>query len=90
MTGVIYIEGGIEMDELVDVMREILKELQEINTKLDDIKGIGSENSLADICDKLDEIKGTGLYDSISDVCEKLDSVESAISSVELAINMKD
>lgn len=78
------------MEELVDVMREILNELQEINTKLDDIKGIGSESSLADIYDKLDEIKGTGLYNSITDVCDKLDSVDSSVSNVEFAINMKD
>lgn len=61
-----------------------------INTKLGDIKGIGNESSLADICDKLDENKGTALYDSISDVCDKLDSVESFVSNVEFAIIMKD
>lgn len=68
------------MDEMISVLQDILLELREINGKLDDIKGYGSDNSLSDICSKLDDIKGYGLYNSLTDVCEKLDNVESAIS----------
>jgi len=64
------------MDELVSVMKDILAELQEMNSKLDDIKGVGVYNSLADVCDKLDDIKGIGAFNSISDVCDKIDSLE--------------
>lgn len=44
------------MDELVAVLESILSELQEMNSKLDEIKGFGSCCSIADACDKLDEI----------------------------------
>ena len=78
------------MNELIDVMNSILSELQEMNGKLDEIKGFGLYNSIADICDKLDQIQGNGLYNSITDICDKLDSVESSIGNVELAINLHD
>ncbi len=44
------------MDELVAVLESILSELQEMNTKLDAIKGSGLFDSISDACDKLDEI----------------------------------
>lgn len=44
------------MDGLVAVLESILSELQEMNTKLDDIKGSGLYDSISDACDKLDEI----------------------------------
>ena len=69
------------MDELIDVMRGILSELQEINSKLDDIKGYGASSSLTDVCDKLDDLKGVGLYDSLADICNKFDSLEMTITS---------
>jgi len=68
------------MDELVDLMQQMLSELQGINEKLDEIKGIGVYNSLADVCDKLDNVIGTGLYNSLSDVCDKLDSLDTTIT----------
>ena len=82
------------MDELIDIMRLILVEVQEMNMKLDnidtsinEIKGFGLYNSISDIYDKLDstqekleEIKGFGIYNSIADVCQKLDEVDSTIS----------
>jgi len=37
------------MDELVLVMSDILSELKEINSKLDDIKGYSCDNSISDI-----------------------------------------
>lgn len=47
------------MDELVSVMQDILAELKEMNSKLDDIKGTGLYNSLSDVCDKIDSLETT-------------------------------
>lgn len=66
------------MDELIDVMKEILLELQEINSKIDDIKGYGICSSLSDLGDKIDEITGMGVY-TISDICDKIDAVDTTI-----------
>ncbi|MGN8630184.1 hypothetical protein ACTNEW_01070 [Blautia sp. HCP3S3_G3] len=91
------------MEELVSVMMLVLEELREINTKLDDIKGIGVYGSINDLHDqlteidqsidtlgdKIDGIRGSGVYDTISDVCDKLDNVENAVSSVETTVLMK-
>ena len=46
----------IEMNELVSVMQDILAELQEMNSKLDEIKGYGLDNSISDLANKLDDI----------------------------------
>ena len=69
------------MDEIVLIMTEILGELREINSKLDDIKGYGIDNSITDICSKLDDLKGSGI-NSIDDVCDKLDRIESSIDAM--------
>lgn len=45
------------MDELVMVMKDVLSELQNINEKLDEIRGDGLYNSLSDVCNKLDSIE---------------------------------
>lgn len=68
------------MDELISVMQDMLVELQEMNSKLDEIKGNGLYNSISDLSEKLDEIKGNGLYNSLSDVCDKIDSLETTIT----------
>ena len=68
------------MDELVNLMEQILAELQEMNYKLDDIKGYGSDNSISDLADKLNDIKGLGPYDSLTDVCDKIESLETTIT----------
>ena len=68
------------MDELVNLMEQILAELQEINSKLDDIKGSGLDNSISDLADKLNDIKGLGPYDSLTDVCDKIESLETTIT----------
>ena len=65
------------MDELVNLMEQILAELQEMNSKLDDIKGYGLDNSISDLADKL---KGLGPYDSLTDVCDKIESLETTIT----------
>ena len=82
------------MDEMIQVLNSILEELQDMNRKLDDIRGTGI-CSLEDIGDKLDaistsvswtenvadhldSISSSGMY-GFSDVCDKLDSVETAI-----------
>lgn len=70
----------MEMDELVSVMQDILAELQEMNSKLNEIKGYGLDNSISDLASKLDEIKGAGLYNSLSDVCDKIESLETTIT----------
>lgn len=44
------------MDELVTVLESILSELQAMNAKLDEIKGMGMYDSISDVCDKLDEV----------------------------------
>lgn len=44
------------MDELVSIMEEILLELRMMNSKLDDIQGLGLNDSIADVCDKIDEL----------------------------------
>ena len=67
------------MDELVSVMEDILAELQEMNSKLDEIKGYGAYNSITDLASGLDDITGTGCC-SLSDVCDKLDSLETTIT----------
>ena len=68
------------MDELVNLMEQILAELQEMNSKLDDRKGYGSDNSISDLADKLNDIKGLGPYDSLTDVCDKIESLETTIT----------
>lgn len=44
------------MDELVTVLESILSELQTMNAKLDEIKGMGMYDSISDVCDKFDEV----------------------------------
>ena len=51
-----------------------------MNSKLDDIKGYGSDNSISDLADKLNDIKGLGPYDSLTDVCDKIESLETTIT----------
>ena len=55
-----------------------------MNSKLDEIKGFGINNSLADVCDKIDslgaEIKWARLYNSLSDVCDKIESLETTVT----------
>ena len=68
------------MDELVNLMEQILAELQEMNSKLDEIKGYGLDNSISDLADKLNDIKGLGPYDSLTDVCDKIESLETTIT----------
>ena len=77
------------MDELADIMREVLNELKELNSKLDSIRGVGAYNSMADIYDKLDIINYSisDVKDEVTNVCDKLDIVDSSISSVESAVN---
>lgn len=81
-------------EEVVSLLSEILNELRDVNSKIDDVKGIGVYSSLSNVCDKIDElgnkidnletvidgIKGTGLYDSLSDVCDKIESLETTIT----------
>lgn len=47
------------MDELVNVMEEILIELKEMNSKLDDMQGSGIYKSISDVCDKIDSLETT-------------------------------
>lgn len=55
-----------------ETLQEILSVLQEINSKLDDIKGSGLYNSISDIHEKLDSIQGELPY-SIQDIHYKID-----------------
>ena len=45
------------MDELIEIISELLTEIRELNSKIDDIKGFGLYGSINDVCDKLDDIK---------------------------------
>ncbi|MBH0231386.1 T7SS effector LXG polymorphic toxin [Halobacillus yeomjeoni] len=79
------------MEELIEVMKEIRDELQEMNTKLDNIdyslgalKGNGLYDSISDLYEKLDDLMGRGLYNSISDVNEKLESISSSLDTIEI------
>ncbi len=45
------------MDEMISVLEDILRELQDINGKLDEIKGDGLYNSISDVCNKLDSLE---------------------------------
>jgi len=59
------------VNNLEQILKEILKELKEINLKLESIDN------------HVHEIKGTGLYDSVSDVCEKLDEICSSVDNID-------
>jgi len=70
------------MDEMTKLLTDILYELKTINSKLDDIRGIGV-HSIDDIyymtdtiSDKLTDIQGSGLYDNLADIGSKLDNIE--------------
>lgn len=71
------------MEELISILSDIKYELEQVNGKLEDIKGYGLDNSIPDINEKLDDIKGSGLYDSISDVNNKLDEISSTASNID-------
>lgn len=71
------------MDEMITLLEEIRDLLSEMNSKLDDIKGIGIYSSIADVCDKLDAISGSGL-NNLDDVCNKLDDIKgSGLNSID-------
>ena len=68
------------MEELISVMAEIRDLLVSIDSKLDDIRGLGI-NSIDDICDKLDDIRGSGL--------SSLDDVYSKLADIDMTIDLK-
>lgn len=83
----LVLKEKFEPNSVSDILYLILEEIREGNRKLEniedaiqEIKGSGLYNSLADICDKIDsakdELQGTGLYNSITDICDKLDNLE--------------
>ena len=47
------------MDELVTVLESILSELQTMNAKLDEIKGMGMYDSISDVGDKINSLETT-------------------------------
>ena len=63
------------MENLENVLWLILKELREMNEKLDDIKDDSS-----DIRDKVAEINGSGIY-SLSDIFDKLTDIEISVDA---------
>ena len=83
------------LEELVEVLREIRDGIYELNTRVDglndsinDIKGYGVYNSLTDIHNQVkelsDEIKGHGLYNNLSDVCDKLENISNVLHSIDM------
>ena len=50
-------QGDVGMYEVVSVLKEILDELKEMNSKLDSIQGDGLWNSISDVHNKLDDIE---------------------------------
>ena len=61
------------MEEALDVLREILLELQDINGKLDSLTGCGACD-LSDVCSRLESVESV------------VNNVESTAASVETAI----
>lgn len=50
------------MEEIVQLLKYIVLELQETNSKLEEIKGSGAFSSISDICEKIDSLEDK-LYD---------------------------
>jgi hypothetical protein len=76
------------MDELITIMGEIRDQLAELNNKIDNLTGCGS-NNISDIVRVVEEIKGSTGYD-LTDVCNKLDMIDLSLSSIDTTISMKD
>lgn len=94
-------EEKMEPNSVSDILCLILEEIREGNRKLEsiedaiqEIKGTGLYNSLADIYEKIDsvkdEIQGTGLYNSLTDICEKIDSAKDEIQGTGLYNSLAD
>ncbi len=72
------------MDELVDIMRDVLNELEGINNKLESILGPSGFNSLSDIYDKIENIESyvSDVKQDVSEINDSLDNINSAIDNV--------
>lgn len=62
------------MEEVVGLLRDILSELQELNGKIDDLKGWGTYNNISDICSKI--------TDASDEICGKIDSLQGGIYDI--------
>lgn len=75
--------------KLDDLRGTGIHSIDNVCSKLDDIVGFGTSNSLSDVCSKLDDIQGVGTDNSLSDICDKLDSMETILASMETIIDLK-
>ena len=68
------------MDELIEVMKDVLIELQEINSKLDEIRGSGTK-SIDDLCSELESISSDifGIELNTSNIATDVSGISSAI-----------
>ena len=58
-----------------EILKEILKELKEINSKLSLLSGDGEYKSLTDICTLLLKIQGDK-FASLSDIADRLEMIQ--------------
>ena len=72
------------MDQLIDIMRDALKELEGINTKLEHILGYGGYNSIAEIYQKLETFDNyiSGVKDDVSSINGRLETINSSIDDI--------
>ena len=63
------------MNDVIDLLRDILSELKDLNAKIDRLEDIDSAISEAstDICREIDSLRG-GTYD-LSDIYSKIDDI---------------
>jgi len=72
-----FYEGVYIVEELLSVLIEIRDQLFELNSKINNLTGFGS-NDLSDIVTAVDNIRGGTGYD-LADVCQKLDAIDLTI-----------
>lgn len=46
-------------EAVVSLLSKTLNELRDVNSKIDDVKGIGVYSSLSDVCDKIESLETT-------------------------------
>ena len=69
------------MNELTEIMKQVLTELENLNANLDSIRGGGSFNTLYDKLENINDSIGE-VKDDVSNVYDKLDSINDSVYSV--------
>ena len=76
------------MEQILSVLTEIRDQLVELNSKIDDLTGNGT-NNITDVVNVIDGIKGAAGYD-LTDIYNQLDTIDSSISNLDTTIMLKD